>query len=481
MYVNIMMKKFTSPKEGVQVLKVFLVESDEALRGVLREMIARMKPDFELVGEAFDGETALLMLGDLCPDILISDSRLPFSDGLALWKDARRRYPWLQMLLIVSSDDPSYARTAKALGVEEYLFRPVTALALETALLEAARRLRLTWNGLRERIAAIRCEITPQRREAGRQFGRWLRGGAEAPRETRLRRRYCRLLRVSGDRMAADVALLAEGDFRERLTVIELEAEVIILIPGDDPVEMERFAYGLARALCSAVRHYGGAPVRVGVGACADSLPALRESYRALDNLPLDDGRPILGEGDVMRRVNSVPAVLCPEGEMLLSASADMLQEDCCGKDAVAALEHEIGSVMAGEGEIPEARALSVVQWRDRMAPWLSGLPLSRARCFTAMNMAKPGLLMLDVAAQVGMTSQRFGVVFEQEMGMSFTEYLTRLRMNRAAALLRGSRMRVSAAALRVGMPDVGRFVAEFERIIGVEAREYRRKKQNKE
>ena len=114
------------------MFRVFLVESDETLRGGLREMIARLKTDFELVGEAFDGETALLMLGDLCPDILISDSRLPFSDGLVLWKNARRRYPWMQMLLITNSDDPNYVRTAKTLGVEEYLFRPVTALAEES-------------------------------------------------------------------------------------------------------------------------------------------------------------------------------------------------------------------------------------------------------------------------------------------------------------------------------------------------------------
>ena len=74
------------------------------------------------------------------------------------------------------------------------------------------------------------------------------------------------------------------------------------------------------------------------------------------------------------------------------------------------------------------------------------------------------------------MTVSRFSVVFAQEMGMSFSEYLVHMRVNAAKSLLTATRMRPSSIVLRVGYSDEHHFAAVFQRYVGMTMQEYRRR-----
>lgn len=66
------------------MVKVFLVEDESIIRRGIRDNIAWESHGFEFVGEAGDGEYAYPLILNTKPDILITDIKMPFMDGLEL-------------------------------------------------------------------------------------------------------------------------------------------------------------------------------------------------------------------------------------------------------------------------------------------------------------------------------------------------------------------------------------------------------------
>ena len=66
------------------MLKIFLAEDEVVVRETIKRMIPWEELGFELVGEAADGEMALPLLIRQQPDLLITDIKMPFMDGLEL-------------------------------------------------------------------------------------------------------------------------------------------------------------------------------------------------------------------------------------------------------------------------------------------------------------------------------------------------------------------------------------------------------------
>ncbi|MDD3412132.1 MAG: response regulator, partial [Eubacteriales bacterium] len=122
--------------------KVFLVDDEIAIREGIRNAPLWEKGDFTLVGEAGDGEMALPMIQDEQPDILVTDIRMPFMDGMQLAEEISRQMPWVEMIILSGYDDFAYARKAMSLGVQEYLLKPISSADLREALEKAALRIR---------------------------------------------------------------------------------------------------------------------------------------------------------------------------------------------------------------------------------------------------------------------------------------------------------------------------------------------------
>lgn len=113
--------------------KVFLVDDEIVIREGIRNSFpweGNGGSEFALVGEAPDGEIALQMMQDVKPDILITDIRMPFMDGMQLCEAVSHTMPWVQIVILSGYDDFSYAQQAISLGVKEYLLKPVSAQEL---------------------------------------------------------------------------------------------------------------------------------------------------------------------------------------------------------------------------------------------------------------------------------------------------------------------------------------------------------------
>ena len=82
------------------MLKVFLVEDESIAREGLRDNIMWQQYGYQFAGEAGDGEMALPLIRKVKPDLLITDIKMPFMDGLALSRIVSAEFPQMKILII---------------------------------------------------------------------------------------------------------------------------------------------------------------------------------------------------------------------------------------------------------------------------------------------------------------------------------------------------------------------------------------------
>ena len=120
---------------------VFIVDDEIIVREGIREKIDWNTVPFSLVGEAGDGEIALSMIQDIKPDILITDIKMPFMDGLELSRLIKKIQPWIRIIILSGHDEFEYAKQAISIGIEDYILKPFTSEELLAALNSIASKL----------------------------------------------------------------------------------------------------------------------------------------------------------------------------------------------------------------------------------------------------------------------------------------------------------------------------------------------------
>lgn len=106
---------------------IFLVDDEPILLEGIRSKIDWESIGLNYIGEATDGEIALSMLQELKPDILITDIKMPFMDGLELSSAIKKIQPWIKIIILSGHDKFDYAKKAISVGVEDYILKPFTA------------------------------------------------------------------------------------------------------------------------------------------------------------------------------------------------------------------------------------------------------------------------------------------------------------------------------------------------------------------
>ena len=523
------------------MMKVFLVDDEIAIRETIRNTFPWEERGFQLVGEAPDGEMALPMIRDLNPDILLTDIRMPFMDGMQLCEGVKRLMPWVGIVILSGYDDFSYAQQAISLGVKEYLLKPVTAQELGQALtrvsdqIAAERRERETYASLRRRVAT------------GNQF---LKEKLLASLFTDEGDRFedemlLRQMRAMGVNLTAgcyaviDIAFPMEGEARAdvRAALSELaEASggsvftcgmahgARALVLGDNEQDAEERAYSFASSAAHLPQLEECEDLLLAIGETVDDYYDIRRSVQSARYVRHAagerKGRRIIGVGEL----NDSPAALdnldlSPLYERLQYASAGEINailaeytgslgqgaeglELAMGYLRIAAviaaqrIVHDAGAepqealdqalvaeALHAEGEagLDAVRALllSAIERRDLSGSGMGETPVGRARIYLSRNYANPNLMLQDVAGEVGMSQSHFSTVFAQETGITFTQYLTALRIGKARELLAATAMRSSEIAFAVGYNDAHYFSYLFKKHTGVTPSEYRKSNKN--
>ncbi|MEG0934836.1 MAG: response regulator [Clostridia bacterium] len=525
--------------------KVFLVDDEIVVREGIRSNFPWEQTDFVLSGEAPDGEIALSMIQDIKPDILITDIRMPFMDGLELCRTVTRTMPWIYVIILSGYDDFSYAREAISLGVKEYLLKPVSGQELLKVLDRIASRIQED-KRQQANLRAFREQLATSSRYLKEKLlldlfgGQGAQDAAERARTLQFNltaNEYrVMLLKPASDAPTSRDEMMRVRSVLQRLAdgsggtahLCEATDCFALMVLGDSSDDLEERVYGLAQAAQYDVERNTGIDLQVGIGEAVNHLGDIPVSY--------DDARAVMQELSARQEKGAGPRIVsmqdmtasrslrlldlnvAPIGEQLRHAGPEDVDDILhhyvgdMGEDAAQSLMMAnymfVDIMLAASRVIKECggnpqevipvaftredaqRAmLSVedvmrlshelleraIEFRDRQGSARYGGVIRKAKAFIADNFADSNVTLHDVASHVALSNNHFCTVFSQEMGVTFTEYLTGVRIAKAKELLKGTAMRTSDIAYAVGYNDPHYFSYLFKKNAGVSPRDFRR------
>ena len=119
----------------MDLYRIILVDDEEEVRKSIIRKIDWTAVGFAVVGDAENGEDALEKIENLEPDVVLTDIRMPYMDGLTLAERIRQKYSSMKIVIFSGYDDFEYAKQAIKLNVTEYILKPVNVEEL-TAILK---------------------------------------------------------------------------------------------------------------------------------------------------------------------------------------------------------------------------------------------------------------------------------------------------------------------------------------------------------
>ena len=122
----------------MDLYRIILVDDEEEVRTSIIKKIDWKSAGFQVVGDAENGQDALEKIEQLEPDVVMTDIRMPYMDGLTLIEKIRQKYPSMKILIFSGFDDFEYAKQAIKLNVTEYILKPVNVEEL-TEILERVK------------------------------------------------------------------------------------------------------------------------------------------------------------------------------------------------------------------------------------------------------------------------------------------------------------------------------------------------------
>lgn len=119
------------------ILRVVMVDSNYKARRDIDRKVHWVENDFELVGEAEDGEKALALLPHVQPHVIFTEIRMPHMDGITFIENAKKRWPNIKYVIVSNYDNFDYLRQAMKVGAYDYLLKPVKPDQINQVLIRA--------------------------------------------------------------------------------------------------------------------------------------------------------------------------------------------------------------------------------------------------------------------------------------------------------------------------------------------------------
>lgn len=535
-------------------IKVFLVEDEMVIRRGIKNSIDWEKEGYIFCGEASDGELAYPMIIKEKPDILITDIRMPFMDGLELCKLVKKELPNIKILILSGYDEFDYAKEAIRLGVTEYLLKPISSGKLLEALngvSESIRREKEDKDLVRKYMEEMR-ENTEHEKQ--KFFEQMIAGNLSMADALETGKKYemnlsagmynLLLFRFTlGKENRKSGELLGEAEYAiEKLTerleyVFEFQRGVegwAFLLMADNEEQMSERVKELSKDLEEIMKNYSTIAYFGGIGQPVARLRELEESFREAEralaarftmelnriisvedirmaqNVDTLDDIEITSFGEIEKTRTMLEKFLNNGAEDEIDEFVDVyinelpeenlksvLMRQYIIMDAYIVMMSFCEKIEGIEGEMQAQseelkNSMKTIQTLEEIKNYIRMLlkkiigvrdTISGRRYSDIIEIAKDQIrktYMSDeislntIAAEVGMSPSYFSSIFSKEMGKTFVEYLTEIRMDRAKELLMCSSMKTSEIGYEVGYKDPLYFSYIFKKTQNCTPKEFR-------
>ena len=518
---------------------ILLVDDEDEVRRSIKELTPWNEFGFEIIGEASNGMEALDFVEETLPDVIITDIRMPYLDGIGFIEAVRNTISSTVDVIILSGyDEFTFAQTAMRLNVAEYVLKPVSVESMCEVLKRTKERLdsdraKVSDSKKLEEFYKDAIEvykekflvslISPTRRqdaalieERAKEYGVPLSG-----------KLFAVAIIDLPTEMLPSVAVteIIEEATEEDEGIIPFQYENQIVLIFSSPMQKEfssHFSRQINRALTmlqSRIIHYFSKAYNMGIGEIVTETTGLPESYRsALEALNYAQ---IYPEQHIIS-ISDVESIESDHSELLGDRKAELVlaikfgnQEDTKkavheffkGLTETPNIQNSVINVLSVISEICSSYGKNVATLLDDEDLFLSlshANSLSRSEALMTKlalrtnesatgaresshiqfvenakriikeKYSNPLFGLYQLSEEISVSPAYFSTTFKKETGLSFVQYLTNVRLEKAKELLKNTDAKTYEIAEKTGFSEPNYFSFIFRKNIGMSPSQYR-------
>lgn len=505
-------------------MRVVIVEDEIRIREGIKKLLLRSKEKYNIVGEADNGQNGLSIIRKTKPDLVITDVRMPFMDGLEMLKLIYQEGITAKAIVLSAYTEFEYARTAIKLGVTEYLLKPIVIDEFTDAL-----------RNVRERINCERLQKPEQVGSLEQLLGGILNGSISLEEEIidYLDKRYDLGRSIPISVMSV---YLEQWDYgrvlkiRRNITSMMAQKNKFSYVILDDEkrqlIELIIFGYGMNENIHRWIQSYILQEKRelahlAIVWNESNNIYSLQKDvenmYKYLDwNISL--GNQIIISCSAVKHIQLVPCVypldiesdmkeaVCGHNEKILHDCIEKFHNYFCGEkiyDPKIIKEHyvrflwvlilisaEIGRLEIGQIEqqrflkqITQAKTkrelIDTTKKLVNKSQQVEQEQVNNRTVKRALSLIhefyQNGITLEEISAKLEITPEYLGSQFHREIGSTFSTYMKSFRINKAKELLLGTSLKLYKIAELTGYADPKYFSKVFKEVTGYLPVEYRK------
>lgn len=531
----------------MDLYKVLIVDDEEEIRqGIIRK-IDWEKYGFIVVGDAENGKDALEKTERLQPDIIMTDIKMPFMDGLELGEKIKDILPSTKIIIFSGSDELDYAHKAIKINVVDYVLKPINSNELIEVLKALKDKIDKEYDEKKnvEKLYEYYKESLPILKE------KFLVGTIEGRIKSESLKKEAKELGIEFNSPFVSVGVINTDSIKEKIDEEELKEKLInisikqildevmvdycncisfiysgtIVAIGNLKSEEEilKFIKGL-NEVCKTSERIIGKRVSAGVGQVTSDYSEMRFSYKMARNalhyrivlgrgkaIYIDDVEPDnsvqlqFDENDERELLNSikikgakeiretvhrlfirVKKSLLPFNQYkiyLIQITTSLLKvtqaynlsiDEVFGENfnCYSHLDNFDSIDDIEEWFIERSIKINYLIKRERLDS--SKLLVDKAKRYIDRNYSDSDMSVEKVCKNLHVSPTYFSTIFKKEIGTSFINYLTTVRLEVAVNLLNTTDYKSYVIAEKVGYPEPNYFSYVFKKKFGVSPSKYR-------
>jgi len=460
-----------------------------------------------------------------------------------LSKIVREHMPWIKIIILSGYNEFDYAQSAVKLGVTEYLLKPVSAKDLYQVLenlystLDREQEEREKIKNLQDKnegnLVFSREKFLLKLVTGGISSADAIEQSQQLGLDIIARYYLVVLIRIElcersqpfdyheYQRVEIIVSEFAGNNFDVFVTKKDLE-ELVLLIKGDSPRQLVHEVDFLTDLIKNEVETQTSCTIVVEIGSPQNRLGDIHHSFaealvksKAVQTDPKESNKYIetgdllkINHGDIENYLKFgtthdfdefFSTTLLPMGEIALKSdlmkhylfvdiilTITQFVSDLGGDiDKLVADVNEIENMLNQIKSIEQIKTemtrifTSAVTFRNSQANHERALIVQQAKAYIDNHFVDPELKMNLVALKFNISPSHFSTIFHQEIGVTFRDYIGKLRINRAKELLRTTNLKCSDVGYKSGFNDSHYFSHVFKKKTGLPPRQFREQDQD--